>query len=743
MTSLLISVRFHDGRYHGAGDWPPSPARLFQALVAAAAKPTLEQTRCDALRWLEKLDTPVVAAPTKHEGQHVSLFVPNNDLDAKGGDIRRMAEIRSATKHNRPRLFDDAIPLLYIWSFDVAKGHHQSHAECVCKIADGLYQLGRGVDMAWAVGEVLDEAEADIRLAEYRGVIFRPSDRGQATALDCPEEGSLESLVIRHQAGTQQFRRVQDGRTVRTEFTKAPRPRFRSVAYNSPASRLLFDMRRTTELASSPLAHWPLVKAAALVQRLRGNDGSDQQQESGAFAKLKLHFDAGTVRKVLIGRDATEADKALRIRIVPLPSIGHAQVDRSIRRVLVEVPPNCRIRADDVAWAFAGLEVEPQQVDTQTGEILSSPVELVPADDDSMLKHYGLREGIPSRLWRSVTPLALPVAGCRIDPRRRHEEAKGGRERARKQNIAATAVWQALRHAGIDAQVSTIRVQREPFDARGERAEAFATGTRFAKERLWHTEIVFAEPVAGPLVLGDGRYVGLGLMAPVERVEGIHSFAIIEGLADKADPTVLAQALRRAVMSRVQERIGKRTKLPAFFSGHEPNGRPLRSGTHAHLAFAADIVRRRLLIIAPHVLEGRHPTRSERQHLETLNASVADLSDLRAGPAGRLKLTWSPIHSHEDPLFGAARSWESVTDYQPTRHGKRMTPNEALVADVQSEIQRLGIATPTHIEVIELREGPRGGLAGRLRLRFATVVNGPILIGRTRHFGGGLFSAIE
>jgi hypothetical protein len=31
--ALLVTVRFHDGRYHGSGDWPPSPARLFQAAV--------------------------------------------------------------------------------------------------------------------------------------------------------------------------------------------------------------------------------------------------------------------------------------------------------------------------------------------------------------------------------------------------------------------------------------------------------------------------------------------------------------------------------------------------------------------------------------------------------------------------------------------------------------------------------------------------------------------------------------
>src|SRR5690242_7598778 len=113
MPALLISVRFHEGRYHGAGNWPPAPSRLFQALVAAAAQPGLDSAR-DALNWLERLDAPVIAAPARHDGQPVSLFVPNNDLDAPkfGGDIRNIAKVRTATKRIRPRLFDASIPLI-------------------------------------------------------------------------------------------------------------------------------------------------------------------------------------------------------------------------------------------------------------------------------------------------------------------------------------------------------------------------------------------------------------------------------------------------------------------------------------------------------------------------------------------------------------------------------------------------------------------------------------------------------
>jgi hypothetical protein len=80
---------------------------------------------------------------------------------------------------------------------------------------------------------------------------------------------------------------------------------------------------------------------------------------------------------------------------------------------------------------------------------------------------------------------------------------------------AAEAVTKTLRFSNVRARVESVRVQREPFDSRGEPAEAFVVGTRFEKRRLWHVEITFDSPVMGPLVIGDGRFLGLGVMAPV------------------------------------------------------------------------------------------------------------------------------------------------------------------------------------------------------------------------------------
>src|SRR4051812_43821261 len=80
--AFLLSVRFHDGRYHGSGEWPPSPARLFQALVAGAARgKTLTEDDRRALAWLELRDAPVIASPPMRVGRGYKTYVPNNDRD--------------------------------------------------------------------------------------------------------------------------------------------------------------------------------------------------------------------------------------------------------------------------------------------------------------------------------------------------------------------------------------------------------------------------------------------------------------------------------------------------------------------------------------------------------------------------------------------------------------------------------------------------------------------------------------
>jgi CRISPR-associated protein Csb2 len=733
MPCLVVSVRFHDGRYHGQSDWPPSPARLFQALVAAAAEgEALAEEDQRAFEWLESLEAPVIVTPSMRVGQSFRNFVPNNDLDAVGGDPVRIGEIR-APKPVRPILFDAGTPFQYAWTFDDGP-EPQARARRLCAITERLYQLGRGIDMAWARGEILDDSPWEARFTAHDGVVHRPGDRVGGTMLAVPFNGSLASVIERHKKTSRRFQmlnKLKPGKKAGQVFVQPPRPRFRSVVYDSPPTRLLFDL-------VGEKAPWRPDRVVELTEHVRDAAALKLQE--------KLPHQADKICNIIVGHRASrEADKAARVRITPLPSIGHRQADRGIRRIMVEIPPNCPLRIDDLEWTFSGLEVINSDIDVETGQVHDQLL-LATAAETEMLAHYGVGEFAPTglNLWRTVTAAALPqqAARRRIDPARRRAEAKGGAGRAQEEHKAVSAVIQALGHAGIFARPLTVHVQREPFEAKGTRAEAFAPETRFAKERLWHVEVAFAQAVVrGPLILGDGRYLGLGLMRPVKEARhDVVAFSLSSSVRVPAAARMdLVRAARRALMALARDDRGN---VPLLFSGHEPDGASANSGQHRHVFLAGVDVERngsiqQLIVAAPWVCDRSiRPTLRTRAEFDRV---IASLAVVRAGTLGIIPLQISSPHKK---LIGPAWTWESHTPYRPCRHGRRgKDPVEPLLNDITAECRRRSLPRP-EIELLDLAVGPNDGVAARLRLRFAGAVAGPILLGRDCHQGGGLFEAV-
>lgn len=91
MTFLLLTVRFLDERYHGLLDrdgppeWPPSPFRLFSALVAGVARRNeLDGEVAQSLVWLQKRcrdKPPMIIAPRSRTGRAIVRYGPRNDDD--------------------------------------------------------------------------------------------------------------------------------------------------------------------------------------------------------------------------------------------------------------------------------------------------------------------------------------------------------------------------------------------------------------------------------------------------------------------------------------------------------------------------------------------------------------------------------------------------------------------------------------------------------------------------------------
>lgn len=723
---LVIGVRLHDHAFHGVGDAVPSPARLFQALVAGAglSGPLLEKDR-GTLKWLEELPKPTIAIPIFAQGKTVSNFVPNNDLDAVDGNLGYTSKIRGQ-KIIRPLIFYSSAPLFYIW--DVT-GYSDSEEKypTLKSLAERLYQFGRGVDLAWAWCEYhADDSIFWTNLFSQDGIDIYRTTGGLGIKVACPTDGTLSSLIARHKANLRCFTAVTTDKKPSQLLEQRPKPYFVHASYNCPPRRTMYDFRSKGSLGSTV---WLSMDHASLIVEDLRNLAAARLTDVVPQLRQK-------VERYLIGRsDDNEAavNPGHRVRIIALPSIGHTDADRAIRRVLIEIPRGCPLRADDVQWAFSGLSL--QSADS------SLTADLTPAGDDSMLQHYGI--GNRYRVWQTVTPAALPQSARRrrIDPLRICDEAKGAEERIAEESRACSAVLQAMRHAGLKAGIEVVRVQREPFHLKGLRAESFAPGTRFEKERLWHVQIEFTEPVEGPLLIGDGRFLGLGLMAPVKISPRVHAFEIEDGLENRAESNQVTYALRRAVMARVQKVIGERSFMPSFFTGHERDGSTVRGGRETHLLFAFDPSVPRILVIAPGASNRHLPKGRYQEHLKTLDKSLAGFNVLRAGRAGCLILKPQVIETEHDSLFQRACVWESVTPYAATRHVKQKSAFEALAEDLRSECLADKLPTP-EIEVLEARGIVGVGLVGRVRLRFAVAVGGPILLGKDRFQGGGLFRAV-
>ena len=727
--AFLVTVRFHDDRYHGlnsyrVSEWPPSPARLFQAFVAGVASgATIPADVCVALDQLETCPPPVIAAPRDIAfGKAYRSYVPNNDLDATLPQSKTMLLANAVSairveKQIKPILFDAKKPILYCWPVgsDILK------LKVLCAAANCIYQLGRGIDMVWAVAALVTSEEAEKRLSDHGGIVYRPMDGAHSDReLLCPAPGLQRSLAERFQGMRNRFQPDRNNRKPISLFVQPPKPKLKKVAYCAQPHRFVFEIRNSAPPFA--FASQALRSAADLVQEVR-NKAAQRLYDTMPDTRDE-------VDRYLIGRGASASDKDARVRIVPIPSVGNKHADSALRRVVAYVPQSCPLTAGDLAWAFT--QVAWWDVD---GVIQK---ELQRVNDSVMVQRFE-RCG---RRWRSLTPLALPSAR-----RRRIGQTvgiKGASERVLEEARATAAVHQALRHAGISASVANVSIQREPFYERGHRAESFASGTRFTNDMLWHSEITFTEPVAGPLLLGDGRFLGLGLMYPSEPILGVIAFEITGGLYENATPLIVSTAARRAMMARVQNNLPYDERLPSYVSGHQNDGTPSGDGTHRHIAVAADLPRGRLLYIAPIWLQrsGLHWSEIKKDHRRTEQA-LKGLNVLRAGAAGKLTLVPTILDRECDPLFAPARVWQSVTDYHVTRHHRRLSDEEAIKADVLSELERRGWPQPqpNAIEVLAVRRGSRGRLSGRLRLRFSKAQHGPLLIGSTAHKGGGLFSS--
>src|SRR5262249_3263162 len=117
------------------------------------------------------------------------------------------------------------------------------------------------------------------------------------------------------------------------------------------------------------------------------------------------------------------------------------------------------------------------------------------------------------------------------------------------------------------------------------------------------------------------------------------------------------------------------------------------------------------------------------------------LVDLRAGRAGRFALV-ACATGELSPYTARSTSWTSIRPYEVTRHRKGRSSVEALTEDMLADGARQQLPRPA-VSVRDCRGVSGRGLQGALRLEFPIAVAGPLLLGRTRYLGGGMFMPLR
>ena len=135
------SMAAADGARKEQAEWPPHPDRVFMALAAAWFETGENSAEGEALRWLEALPPPAIAASDADSRTTVVSYVPVNDASLSrkvptSGDLNKLKDAGLAQlpeyRSRQPRGFPVAIPhdptVHLIWS-EVELGTHHAALE--------------------------------------------------------------------------------------------------------------------------------------------------------------------------------------------------------------------------------------------------------------------------------------------------------------------------------------------------------------------------------------------------------------------------------------------------------------------------------------------------------------------------------------------------------------------------------------------------------------------------------------
>jgi len=445
------------------GEWPPSPARLFAALVAAdGTRDRRMHTSGEELIWLENQSPPsikasspaqVVSSPLlpRYVVKQQERYVIGFAQEYLG---RKAVEIRPG-----PRISPRSPTITFVWQ------------------ATPPDEVLRGLQIRAARIGYLGCADTPVRVSLRAGTEAGELGGGagdDSSRYEPRRDGDLAVGVIEPgytaRLDAHFDRWLEAGPSVR----RAHSPGLRRLArYASPGSRPVEEVVR------------PIVLWFRLDRPVSGRRVMFVTSALRSTLLAKYGDGNGSAPSLLHGH-GYEGKGHETVRFLALPNVGSDRSDGRIYGAAVWFPP--------------GAEAS---VVAACRQALSGEIELRTAAGKWTLRPHGgerrpwsaspNRWTLKEKRWATAFPAVHERSGRRVD-------------------LDELGRW--CRHAGLPAPVA-YRSQRGPLVRGGvDLAPADVNRPGRPKRSYGHFEVVFESEVQGPIAIGAGRQFGLGLLVP-------------------------------------------------------------------------------------------------------------------------------------------------------------------------------------------------------------------------------------
>lgn len=573
---LSVAIELLTGRYTAtafndwaAPEWPPHPARVLSALVATWAdddSPDTEERA--ALGWLEGQSPPQLSCSGVHQTAHrapVTVFVPVNDPTALTRDVHRTS-YRSILEAEEA--FAGALDATAVGR--AGRALATAHTKATDNARKAATASGTESDKVIAgVLEILPQHRA--KQGRWFPTVVPADPQVWLTWLDAEPTGSQVLALDRLCARVARLGHSSTFVACRATTERPPEPTLvpgesAGITLRVPRpgtiDRLEQDFTAHAGRVQGPLPSGsavygpPGAATTEIPTPLLGGDwivlSLPRPLGTGGPESLRLPrcLDlARAVRGALLSHSAEPVPEVLsghlqggrpspalerpHLAVVALPNVGSRHSDGSILGVALvlpaEISPAERQAVEEATRAWSATNGRAVVLGPSGGRALRfqlGQARLDPApgaDRDEPVaseQRATLRRASwcrPSLEWATVTPVALDrfpgdLGSLRPDVRARAEAA------------ATATVVQACRFAGLP-EPTKVNVDSVPFLAGVPPANrkgrvgfaSFTAGTSGQVRLGVHARLRFARPVAGPMLIGAGRYIGYGLCLPLDR----------------------------------------------------------------------------------------------------------------------------------------------------------------------------------------------------------------------------------